>query len=103
MSGSGDVMLNGSMIPRSVRRMFDERSEPREAAGAEAATLEVRGLKHEVRLANLSTSGAMLISDIMPHIGEQVALHLKDRRPVAGQVCWVRDGHIGVTFAASME
>ena len=34
---------------------------------------------------------------------QEVALHLGDRGPVAGQICWVRDGQIGVTFAAAME
>lgn len=95
-------MLNGSMIPRTVRRMFDARSEPREPA-SQAVLLELRGRKHEVRLVNLSTSGAMIDFDSMPHIGEEVALHLGDRAPVAGQICWVRDGQIGVTFAAAME
>jgi hypothetical protein len=95
-------MLNGSMIPRTVRRMFDARSEPREPAGSQVL-LELRGRKHEVRLVNLSTSGAMIDFDSMPHIGEEVALHLGDRDPVAGQICWVRDGQIGVTFAAAME
>ena len=95
-------MLNGSMIPRTVRRMFDARSEPREPA-SQTVLLELRGRKHEVRLVNLSTSGAMIDFDSMPHIGEEVALHLGDRAPVAGQICWVRDGQIGVTFAAAME
>ena len=96
-------MLNGSMIPRSVRRLFDERLEPREATGLQAATLELRGSEHEVRVVNLSASGAMVATDAMPKIGEQVALHLRDRGPVPGQVCWVRDGHIGLTFAAVTE
>ena len=96
-------MLNGSMIPRTVRRMFDERSEPREATGAQAATLELRGRKHQVSLINLSPSGAMVIFNSMPHIGEQVALHLSDRGRVCGQVCWVRDGRIGVNFDAAVE
>ena len=96
-------MLNGSMIQRTVRRIFDARSEPREPAGLQAVLLELRGRKHEVRLVNLSTSGAMIDFDAMPHIGEEVALHLGDRGPVAGQICWVRDGQIGVTFAGAME
>ena len=95
-------MLHGSMIPRTVRRMFDARSEPREPA-SQAVLLELRGRKHEVRLVNLSTSCAMIDFDAMPHIGEEVALHLGDRGPVAGQICWVREGQIGVTFAAAME
>jgi hypothetical protein len=93
-------MLNGSMIPRTVRRMFDERSEPRDEVDSLAATLELRGTKLKVRVANLSPSGAMVISDSLPHIGEQVALRLRDRGRLCGQVCWVRDGRIGVNFAA---
>ena len=91
------------MIPRTVRRMFNARSEPREPKDSQAVLLELRGRKHEVRLVNLSTSGAMIDFDSMPHIGEEVALHLGDRAPVAGQICWVREGQIGVTFATAME
>lgn len=94
-------MLDGSMIPRAVRRMFDERLEPREPVPAESATLELRGRRHKVQLVNLSPSGAMVNFPLMPHIGEQVTLHLHDRGPVPGQVCWVRDGRIGVNFAAT--
>lgn len=96
-------MLNGSMIPRSVRRMFDERTEPREEPVSQTALLELRGRKHVVRLLNLSPSGAMVLFQSMPHIGEPVALHLSDRGRVCGQVCWVRDGRIGVNFAGSVE
>lgn len=59
-------MLNGSMIPRSVRRIFDGRSEPREATGSQPAVLELRGSSHEVRLINLSASGAMIDFDAPP-------------------------------------
>jgi hypothetical protein len=96
-------MLDGSMIPRSVRRMLDERSEPREQPVSQTAVLELRGRKHVVRLENLSPSGAMVIFQAMPHIGEQVALHLSDRGRVRGQVCWVRDGRVGVNFAVASE
>ena len=93
-------MLNGSMIPRTVRRMFDERSEPRDEVDSIAATLELRGSKLEVRVVNLSPSGAMVISDALPNIGEKVALACSDRGRLCGQVCWVRDGRIGLNFAA---
>lgn len=96
-------MLHGSMIPRSVRRMFDERAETREPAESQTAVLEIRGRKHMVRLANLSPSGAMVVFSLMPNIGEKVVLHLLDRGRVHGQVCWVRDGRVGVNFAASEE
>jgi hypothetical protein len=96
-------MLDGSIIPRAVRRIFDERSEPREPAGRETATLELRGRRHQVQLVNLSPSGAMVILPLMPHIGERVTLQLSGRGEVPGQVCWVRDGRIGVNFAATGE
>ena len=96
-------MLHGSMIPRSVRRMFDERAETREPAESQTAVLEIRGRKHMVRLTNLSPSGAMIVFSLMPNIGEKVVLHLLDRGRVRGQVCWVRDGKVGVNFAASEE
>jgi hypothetical protein len=44
----------------------------------------------------------MVIFQSMPHIGETVALHLSDRGRVCGRVCWVRDGRIGVNFAADL-
>ena len=96
-------MLNGSMIPRTVRRIFDERSEPRDEVTSATAVLELRGRKHVVRLINISPSGAMVIFRASPHIGEQVALQLSDRGRVLGQVCWVRDGRIGVNFAADED
>lgn len=99
----GIEMLNGSMIPRTVRRIFDERAEPREEVPSTTAVMELRGRKHVVRLINISPSGAMVILRFTPHIGEQVALQLSDRGRVCGQVCWVRDGRVGVNFAAEKE
>ena len=96
-------MLNGSMIPRSVSRMFDERGEARETAESETAVLEHRGRKHVVRLVNLSRGGAMVIFAAMPHIGEEVRLHLLGRSQVKAHVRWVRDGRIGVNFAEQLE
>ena len=96
-------MLNGSMIPRTVRRIFDERTEPRQEVPSATAVLELGGRKHVVRLINISPSGAMVIFKATPRIGEDVALHLSDRGRVLGQVCWVRDGRIGVNFAPDVE
>jgi hypothetical protein len=91
------------MIPRSVRRIFDQRGEPREPAESMSAALELRGRKHVVRLANISPSGAMVILSAMPHIGEEVVLHLSGRGRVVAHVRWVRDGMIGINFVAAME
>ena len=95
--------LDGGMIPRTVKRMFDERFEERHAAESQTAVLIHRDRKHVVRLGNVSSSGAMVIFPGIPHIGEEVTLQLLGHDAVKGHVKWVRDGRIGVNFVASVE
>jgi hypothetical protein len=95
--------LDGTMIPRTVKRMFDERGEQRIEAGSQTAVLGWRGRKHVVRLVNVSRSGAMVNFADMPHIGEEVVLQLLERNEVPGHVRWVRDGRIGIHFANLIE
>jgi len=52
---------------------------------------------------NLSASGAMLIFSLIPYIGETIRLELAGRGQVSANVCWVRDGKIGVSFSGSVE
>ncbi len=100
---SAKFSLDGSMIPRSVKRLFDERAEDRIEAASQTAVLTFRGKRHVVRLLNLSRSGAMVIFAEMPHIGEPVTLQMLERGEVAGQVRWVRDGRVGISFTAELE
>ena len=95
--------LDGGMIPRSVKRMFDERGEPRFDGVLQTAALVIRGRNHVVRVGNISSSGAMVVFAEVPNIGESVTLHLLDHGAVEGQVRWVRDGHVGVNFTAPLE
>jgi hypothetical protein len=37
------------------------------------------------------------------HIGENVSLQLLDRGAIAGQVRWLRDGRMGVSFIQPLE
>jgi len=99
----GAFMLNGSMIPRSVRRLFDQRAESREPAAIKSGILGLRGREYPVKIANISPSGAMVAFDRTPHIGERVSLQLPDRAAIEGSVCWVRDGKIGINFFSPME
>ena len=95
--------LDGGMIPRSVKRMFDQREEPRIEPDEDNGVLEHRNRRYAVQLVNLSSSGAMVIFDLMPHIGERVQLQLLGRKPASGYVRWVRDGRIGVNFDMPLE
>ena len=95
--------LDGSMVPRSVTRSADHRTEPRADAHSQPATLRLRGRTHPVELVNLSRSGAMLILPLIPHIGETISLDIAGRGRANGHVCWVRNGRIGVTFSDPLE
>ena len=100
---SSRFQLHGNMIPRSVKRMFDERSEERIETESQTALLSIRGRNHIVGLVNLSRSGAMLRFTGDAHIGESVSLQMLDRGTIAGQVRWLRDGRMGVCFARPLE
>lgn len=97
---ASSYLLDGSMIPRTEKRMIDERTEVRHASLSNTAALEFRGRKHVVRLINVSPSGAMVIFPHTPNIGERLLPQVLDRGPVWAQVRWVRDGRIGLSFAA---
>lgn len=95
------LRLDGMMIPRRVKRMFDQRGEARLTTPA-SAQLDWRGCPYDVHLANISVSGAMIEWSHIPHIGEQVILTLPGEAPSPAQVQWVRDGRIGLHFDASV-
>lgn len=95
--------LDGSIVPRTATRHADERGEPRADARSQTGVLEFRGRRHVVRLLNVSPSGAMVIFSLIPHIGETISMQLIGRGQIGGEVCWVRDGKIGVTFAGPKE
>jgi hypothetical protein len=100
---SSRFQLHGSMIPRSVKRMFDERAEERLDAESQTAVLSLRGRNHIVTLVNLSRSGVMLRFTGDAHIGESVSLQMLDRGTIDGQVRWLRDGRMGIYFARPLE
>ena len=95
--------LDGAMIPRTEQRTIDERGEARHPSLSSTAVLEFRGRKHVVRLINVSSSGAMVIFPHTPNIGERLLLQVLDRGAMWAQVRWVRDGRIGLSFAAPLE
>lgn len=90
--------LHGGMIPRTVKRLFDQRTEPRVETNGEKVVLGFRGRDHVVALGNRSSSGAMVHFSEVPRIGETVTLQMLDRDLIRGQVRWVRDGRIGISF-----
>ena len=92
----------GGWISRALRRLFDERQEPR-ADGEQTAVLTHGGREHVVRVSNISSSGAMVAFAESPRVGDAVTLRLLDHGAVAGQVRWVRGGQVGINFAAPLQ
>lgn len=99
----GRIGRGDGWIARAWRRLLDEREEPRADGKLQTAILTHRGREHEVHVSNISSSGAMVAYSEAPEIGEQVTLRLLDHGAVAGQVRWVRDGQVGINFAAPLE
>ena len=95
--------LSGAMIPRRVKRLFDQRCEARLEPAHDVAVLGWRGREMQVVLGNLSNEGVMIEFAQVPNIGETVSLQLLDRGTVSGQVRWVRDARVGINFSAPLE
>jgi PilZ domain-containing protein len=100
---ASSYFLDGSMIPRTETRSIDERTEVRHPSVSNTAVLEFRGRKHVIRLLNVSPSGAMVVFPHTPNIGERLLIQLLDRGALWTQVRWVKDGRIGLSFAAPLE
>ena len=97
------LKLDGSMIPRTVKRLFDHRGEPRVEMYPASAILGFRDREHMVALINLSASGAMVEFARVPRIGETVTFRAGERGAVEARVRWACDGRIGIHFATRSE
>ena len=80
----------------ALRRLIDARREPRRAT-AQFARLTIAGQDHQVRLLDISPSGAMVGFDLPVEPGETVLIHALDREPLRGQSGFVgqRPQHAG--------
>lgn len=85
---------------RVVRSFIEQRKEPRIELDPEqnTAILIWRGTSEVVHLGNISASGAMILFNKAPNIGERVVLEMVDRKKNPAQVMWVRGGQAGLSF-----
>ncbi|MDP8994314.1 MAG: PilZ domain-containing protein [Pseudomonadota bacterium] len=88
--------LAGLYISREERRSTDQRREDRHFGIVERAIVTFRGKKLLVKVINLSPSGMMIESDVMPHIGETVDVEFDGFDRLQGVVRWVKQGRIGI-------
>ncbi|HEX8640461.1 MAG TPA: PilZ domain-containing protein [Allosphingosinicella sp.] len=83
-------------IPREERRITNQRREDRFHGVVDRATLVFRRKKTLVRVVNISSSGVMIESGILPRIGEKVGVEFEGFDRLEGSVCWVKQGRIGI-------
>lgn len=92
----GEPTLVDIPILREERRVTDHRREDRFHGVVEYATITFRRKKSLVRILNVSGSGVMIESDIMPRIGEVIGLDFENFDRLQAVVRWVKEGRIGL-------
>jgi PilZ domain len=93
---NGEQSLVDISIPREERRKTNHRREDRFPDVVDRATLIFRRKKLLVRVVNVSGSGVMIESEIMPRIGEAVGLEFENFDRLEAVVRWIRRGRIGL-------
>lgn len=93
---SGGLSLIDIAIPREERRTTDQRREDRFNGVIDRATITFRRKKSLVKVVNVSASGVMIESAIMPRIGEEIAVELDGLGRIEGVVRWIRQGRVGL-------
>ncbi len=92
----GEQSLVDIPIPREERRKTNQRREDRFPDVVDRATLVFRRKKLLVRVVNVSGSGVMIESNVMPRIGESVGLEFENFDRLMAVVRWIRRGRIGL-------
>ena len=93
---TAEATLVAINIAREERRRTNQRREDRFQGAVERATIVFRRKKSLVRVVNISGSGVMIESGIMPRIGEAIGLEFEGFDRLEGIVRWIRQGRIGL-------
>ena len=83
-------------IPREERRVTNQRREDRHWGVVDRAMIVFRRKKLLVKVVNVSSGGIMIESEIIPRIGESVAVEFEGFDRLQGIVRWVKQGRIGL-------
>ena len=102
MAAAQGRRLCGEMVARAEKRTVDQRSEERHENLVDCSTIFFRGGVRQVPVANISTRGAMIVSDLEPRIGESVIIRFEGCSPIYAAVRWVRGGRIGLSFGTEL-
>lgn len=83
-------------IAREERRATNQRREDRHWGVVDRAMIVFRRKKLLVRVINVSSGGIMIEAEIVPRIGEAVAVEFEGFDRLQGIVRWVKQGRIGL-------
>ena len=90
--------LTGLAIKREEARLTNHRREDRQRDIVSRAAVFFRRKKHDVRVVNVSSQGAMITAPLDPRIGEVVEIKFADCNRTKCIVRWVREDKIGLEF-----
>jgi hypothetical protein len=93
--GSADSLM-GISIPREERRVTNQRREDRHLGLVDRAMIVFRRKRSLVKVVNISASGMMIETDIIPHINEELLVEFEGFAPLCAVVRWVKQGRIGL-------
>src|SRR3546814_20289891 len=93
-----NLALAGDLIARAQPRLVEQRSEPRHSDFVERAVITFRGQDHLVPVVNISSRGTMVESDIVPRIGDSVAVQFEGCTRIQAFVRWSRAARPGLNF-----
>ncbi|HEX4737918.1 MAG TPA: PilZ domain-containing protein [Allosphingosinicella sp.] len=85
-------------IKRQEARVTNQRSEDRHPNLVQEGTIVFRRKKHQVRVVNVSSRGAMIETDIEARIGENLEIVFSDENKTRCAVRWIRENRIGLEF-----
>jgi hypothetical protein len=85
-------------IRRQEARVTDQRGEDRLMNVIEQTAIVFRRRKHDVRVVNVSSRGAMIEAPVEPRIGEKLDILFTDQNRTKCVVRWVRGPRIGLEF-----
>ena len=91
--------LNAIRIKREEARVTNQRLEDRHRGLVEECGIVFRRKKMSVPVINVSSRGAMIVTDIEPRIGEKMDIQFTDQAKTRCVVRWVREGRVGLEFA----
>lgn len=83
-------------IAREERRATNQRREDRHWGVVDRAMIVFRRKKLLVRVINVSSGGIMIEAEIVPRIGEAVAVEFEGFDRLQGIVRWVKQGRVGL-------